>query len=142
MKNLKEVPKPPKGLKGKSAKLWNGYAAELHARSLILESDLSALERLCRIEAQCDDLVTQIEKEGATKTDKNGDTRRSAAVMTLNNLTAIAESLKRSLALGAFFRHRIGAPIKEDKPASLLLELMRRPVSSWTPPPAKDETGT
>lgn len=74
---------------------------------MIEEADFSALERLCRLESEADALTKRIETEGVLVIDKNGDSRRSPAVMALGSLSQIIEALKRNLALGGYYRLRI-----------------------------------
>lgn len=120
---MKDNPKPPAHLKGDVRKLWQRYADELHSRQMFLEADLSALERLCRLEVQADAMTAQLEREGLVIADRDGTQRRHPALMALQNVSTIVEALKRSLALGAFFRHRIGTPAQAEetkRPPSVL----------------------
>ncbi len=122
----------PGHLKGEALKLWKAYANELASRQMFIEADYAALARLCILEAEAGKLAQQIAKEGVIRTDKNGDERRSPALMALANTSQIIEALKRSLALGAYFRHRIGEPVKEEKPKSALMQ-MRRNMAERNP---------
>lgn len=119
------APKAPKTLQGAARKLWQLYADELHNRQMFVEADCSALERLCILEIQADALTAQIAAEGATYTDSKQEQRRSPALMALLNVSQLIESLKRSLAIGGYYRTRIGEARKEEKPKSALMALRK-----------------
>lgn len=121
------IPNPPASLSEQAATLWKRYTAELHGRKMLDDADLSALERLCRLEVQADALLAQIEQDGAVVADRDGTKRRSPLLMALQNVSGIVEGLKRSLAIGGYYRHRIGEQQQEEKPLSPLLALMKRP---------------
>lgn len=116
--NVNPAARPPKTLSKEAATLWKHYAAELDNRQMLLQADTAALERLCVLEVQAAKLVSQIEAEGVLYKDRDGDTRRNPALMALANLSQIVEGLKRSLALGGYYRHRIGEERKEEKDLS------------------------
>lgn len=123
----KTTPPPPPSMKRGAATLWKRYADELQSRQMLVDADLSALERLCTLEAICDDLTVKIAREGATSKDRDGTERRNPKLMALAQLGQMVESLKRSLAVGAYYRHRIGE--KEEpkkKPKSVLLQYIAR----------------
>ena len=119
-KNENPATRPPKTLSKEAATLWKHYAAELDNRQMFIEADHAALHRLCVLEVQAGKLTQQIETEGVLQQDRDGTTRRNPALMALSNLSQIIESLKRSLSLGGYYRHRIGEERKEEKPRSTL----------------------
>lgn len=126
MDNSKKHP-APKHLKGEGLLLWECYTEELAGRNMLHEADYSALARLCILEAEAGKLAQQIAKEGVIRVDKNGDERRSPALMALANTSQIIEAMKKSLALGAFYRHRIGEQPQEEKPVSALMAMRKKP---------------
>lgn len=111
---MKATPPRPRGLSEQAAALWAKYAAELQSRSMLDNADLSALERLCRLEAAADTLTAKISAEGPLYKDRDGDERRHPALLALNTISTIVDSLKKSLSIGAYYRHRIkGGPAAE-----------------------------
>ena len=128
------IPNPPASLSEQAATLWERYTDELHGRKMLHDCDLAALERLCRLEVQADALLSQIEREGAIVADRDGTQRRNPALMALQNISGIVEGLKRSLAIGAYYRHRIGEQPQEEKPKSPLMALMNKPRTPYRPP--------
>jgi P27 family predicted phage terminase small subunit len=112
---MDKLPQRPKGLPDNAAALWAKYAAELHGRNMLEKADLSALERLCRLEASADELTAKITDEGALYKDRDGDERRHPALLALNTISGIVDSLKRSLSIGAYYRHRIKGSGKEQE---------------------------
>jgi P27 family predicted phage terminase small subunit len=127
-KNENPATRPPKTLSKEAATLWKHYAAELDNRQMFIEADHAALHRLCVLEVQAGKLTQQIETEGVLQQDRDGTTRRNPALMALSNLSQIIESLKRSLSLGGYYRHRIGEERKEEKPRSTLMQYRRNPA--------------
>jgi len=125
MDNSKKHP-APKHLKGEALLLWKGYSEELASRSMLDVADYAALARLCILEAEAGKLAQQIAKEGVIRVDKNGDERRSPTIMALANTSQIIEALKKSLAIGGFYRCRIGEKQEEEKPLSPLMALMKK----------------
>lgn len=122
----KTTPPPPR-MKREAATLWRRYADELQSRQMLVDADLSALERLCTLEAICDDLTVKIAREGATSKDRDGTERRNPKLMALAQTQQMVESLKRSLAIGAYYRHRIGEKEEpKEKPKSVLLQYIAR----------------
>ena len=117
----------PKHLKGEAIKLWKGYAEELAGRGMLHEADYSALARLCILEDEAGKLAQQILNDGAIRVDKNGDERRSPALIALANVSQVTEALKRSLALGGYYRTRI-AQGKQDAVAETpgIMHLVRK----------------
>lgn len=142
MKKLPPPP-PPKHVKGAAAVLWEHYAAELAGRAMLENCDHSALARLCVLEAEADRLAADIAKNGPLAKDRDGQERRSPALLALGNINGIIADLKRSLSLGAYFRHRIGEKVQEEKPLSPLMRLMARINEQSTPPtPPAEKDGT
>ena len=132
---------PPATIKGEALKLWRRYADELHTRNMLHEADLAALERLCRLEVQSTLLLSQIEIEGVIIKDRDGTQRRNPALMALQGLAQITEGLKRSLAIGGYYRHRIeGKEVEEVRPKSALMAMRNAPRPAYSPP--NEETGT
>ena len=119
---MEDFKKPPATLKGDARKLWQHYAAELSERKILCGADLAALERLCRLEVQAQVLTTKIENEGIVIEDRDGTQRRHPGLIALTNVSGIIEALKKSLAIGAFFRYRIEGkePVSERQPSALM----------------------
>lgn len=120
----------PKHLKGEALKLWKVYTEELAGRGMLHEADYSALARLCILEDEAGKLAQQVSNDGAIRVDKNGDERRSPALMALANASQIIEALKRSLALGGYYRHRIAGEKQDseaEKPGIMHLVRQRKP---------------
>jgi phage terminase small subunit len=82
------------------------YGKDLNDRHLLTEADLPSLERISLLEVEAEKLLKQISEEGATITDKNGDQRRSGAVMALANLSDQIGKLKKVMRIGAEYRNK------------------------------------
>ena len=133
--------KPPATIKGAALQLWRRYADELHARNMLVEADLAALERLCRLEVQSALLLAQIEVEGVIIKDRDGTQRRNPALMALQGISQIIEGLKRSLAIGGYYRHRIeGKEVEQARPKSALMAMRAQGIAGRRPP--NKDTGT
>ncbi len=127
MSEKKTTPRPPKSLTKEAATLWRRYADELQTRQMFVDADLAALERLCSLEAMADALTVQVAQEGATSKDRDGTERRNPKLMALAQLGQMIEALKRSLAVGAYYRHRIGEKEPEAKKTlSPLMQIIER----------------
>lgn len=120
--------KPPTHFNDKAKELWKGYIKELSDRELLQNSDLSALERLCILEAQADELSKSIAEKGCIAPDEKAKDRRSPELLALVNISTLVSDLKKSLAIGAYYRHRIGAKKeeKETQKKTALTTLMRK----------------
>ena len=138
---VKTTINPPATIKGEALKLWRRYADELHTRNMLHEADLAALERLCRLEVQSTLLLSQIEIEGVIIKDRDGTQRRNPALMALQGLAQITEGLKRSLAIGGYYRHRIeGKEVEPVRQKSALMAMRNQPRPAYSPP--NEDTGT
>ncbi len=139
--------RPPKTLSKDAAALWRCYVDELESRQMFADADRAALERLCVLEVQAGKLALQIETEGVLQQDRDGTTRRNPALMALQGISQIIEGLKRSLSIGAYYRHRIGEAVIKEPTKPSILSLMRpkdspeykRAMEYFS---TKDETGT
>lgn len=123
---------PPKHFTGRAKQLWKAYVEELESRDMLLEADLPALERLCLLEAEAEKLTLEIAKRGAISKDRDKTERRNPALLALVNISGLVTDLKKSLAIGAYYRHRMGKELEKEKPKPTRLYDLMRPTNRPT----------
>lgn len=125
------------------------YSEDLQGRRLLTRADVPNIERLALLEVEAERLLKQIGEEGATVTDKNGDQRRTAAVMALSNFSDQINKIKKALIISPEYRAKKEDPKQQAQqyvPLEMLpseheelLKYFRANVKKWSYDQARRE---
>lgn len=111
---LKAAPKPPVWLAAEGKAEWRRVIPELIERGTVTGADLSAVELYCA--AVGDALVARktISGEGATVTNRLGETKRHPAYSTLREMQGEARRWAAELGLTPASRSRVATEATDD----------------------------